>query len=509
MSTLRRVGHEYLLQIIAFAIAIADRLLIPGILLRKLGVEAFSGWTVVMAYASLLMIADFGASRYFSNRTLALQTAHRQGEAVATFRLSVTLLAMVSIIGSAGLLFWASAFPLQAGSAGIDAQLPHLLIPVIGVFAVQQVIGMRQMLYRAHQQFARESALRAAADIARIAILAAAALAGAELISLGWIWLATSLIVIAVPVLVDTRRRFPVFRGRLAWPTVAELRAIARAAPGYWLLAMSATLFAALPVLVLGFLASGAAVIVQFALMRTIANLVRQVLQMFANVFGLELARRRALNDDDGYAQVFAEAARLLGVQAAVVTVVLMLTGRDLFGLWTGVPGMFDPAMLALAILPPILVPGMMLSAEALAYAERPWAVVRLRLCQAALSLVAYLLLPVDHVGMRMMAALAIGEVFGFGLPLLAAVRGLSPHLTVRRQWVAMGLTYIAAVAAVVVMAPEWLWPAADMTSRLVRAALLGSLAFVGVVGIFGLTPQRRGQVIAAVRSGWRGRTAD
>jgi O-antigen/teichoic acid export membrane protein len=216
-------------------------------------------------------------------------------------------------------------------------------------------------------------------------------------------------------------------------------------------------------------------------------------------VFGLELGRRYALRDEEGFSQVFTEANRFLGVQAAVAAVVLLVMGRELFALWTGRDGLFDVAMLALAILPPILLPGMILSMEALGYAERQWTIVRVRLVQAAVTVALFLCLPIAEAGLRMMAALAVGEIAGLGIPLLWAMRSVDRRLSLRQQIAAGGWVVCAAVVTAVLLSPTLLIPQSAPFLRLLAGAGLGGIALLFVLLFFGLSSARRRGIIAMV----------
>ncbi len=501
MAVLHRVGREYIWQVAAFLVVILDRLLIPGLLLRGLGVDGFAGWMIAVTFASLLTIFDLGSTRHFSTRMLALHAQGQQVQAIQAYRAGTALIAALTCVGGLLLVLWATLVPLQSGDAETNRTLLPLVVPIVLALVLQLMTGLRQSLYRAHQQFARETVIRTSADVVRVVAIATAAAMGASLVTLGWVWLVAVAVALLLPLFIDTRRRFPAFvLGRFAIDR-EQFSALIRIAPGYWLAAMAATLFAAAPILALGYFASAAAVVAQFALMRTIANLVRQVLQMFANVFGLELARRFAVGDSAGFAIVFSQSNRFLGVQAAVVAAILLVLGRDLFGLWTNQVALFDAGVLMLAILPPVLLPGMMLSTEALAYAERPWVLVRIRLIQLAISVAAYFTLAIADVALRMMAALAIGEVVGFGVPLMFAMRSLDRELLLRRQLQTVGYATAALIGASVIMAPLWLWPAQDIAVRLMTGAALGAVAFVLIVAALGVDGTRRSQLIAGTTS--------
>lgn len=504
MTIFARVGREYLLQVTAFAIAVVDRLLIPAILLRTVGDQGFSAWTVAMSVAAFIPVLDLGITRLFSIRLLALQAQGRRDEAIAAFRRGTILLFSMMLLALIVVAAWIAVEPPRTGDPASDALMPGMLLPVVLAMAVTQLINLRLALYRAHQQFARETVMRSAAEAVRVLGIVAAAILGASLQMLAWLWFGLAVAALVLPFLVDSYRRFPAFRERL-WPAGGlSLREVYHEAAGFWLAAMATTAFAAVPILALGYLAGSASVVVQFGLMRTIANLVRQVLQLFANVFGLELGRRLAAGDQHGFAAANDESNRILGVQAAVAAAVLLVIGPELFTVWTGRADLFETAMLALAILPPILLPMMMLGTETMAYAGRQWMLVGLRAGQAVVVVLIFLLLPLDHLGLRLMAALAIAEIVALGLPLLAAIRSIDPLLGYRRQLKACLWTYLAFGLSLLIVAPALLVAAEQPLARIAAAAVLGAVAFGMSTLFLGMSAPRRRRALTAIRAALR-----
>lgn len=496
-----RLSREYIFQMLAFGVAISDRLIVPAILLRRLGVGGFAGWAVAMAYVGFVSSLDFGTNRYFTNQLLNQRVKGETDAAVRSFRQGTILVIGLTSLGSAFFAIMLYVAPPRTGDAAVDTRMLAIILPLLLATWLQQTIAMRLALYRAHQQFARETAIRAATDIVRIAVIAAAAIAGAELEILALAWLAVMVLGQFIPVVIDTARRFPAFRERPVPITRDEWRQILLMSPGYFLQTFLTTMGSSLPIVALGYWVTTPLMVAQFGLMRTIANVARQVLQLFANVFGLELARRQAVGDDQGFAQVFFETNRFTGVQAAVVTVALMVFGQQLFDLWTARPGLFSHWMLLLAVVPPILLPSMMLSIEALGYMGRPWAVVGARAAQFAFTAVLLFVLPIASPAMSMMAALAIAEVIGLGLPLLWSIRQSNSRITVVGQLRLLTTTLLAAAVTAVILVPVALWPFASPWMTLALGTVLAAIAMAISLTFFGLEDQRRKILINLAKS--------
>lgn len=500
MSTVARMGREYFAQIVAFGVAMADRLFIPAFLIRYLGVPEFSAWSIAIATGGFVSVLEFGLTRYYTNRLIYQVERGDHVAARHTYRVATTLLVVLVAIALGAIALAYPYFVKGVGEQRVDHILPAVVVPVTLAAAVLQMMALRQALYRAHRHFTTETFIRLAGEAARILAVVLAAWFGLGLLVTAWAWFVATVVFIVVPIGLHTLVRYRGFVEVPTRPPAGALSEVAGIAPGLWLQSMFTTLYASVPVIAIGALTASPVLITQFVLMRTIANFVRQVQQMFANLFAIELARRAAAGDDEGHARVFTEANRLLGVQSAVASATLFVLGAWLFELWTGHSPLFDLRLLILAVAPPLLVPASMLSIEALSYANRPWPVVRARLAQVAVTVLVFFLTPGDEIALRMMAALAIGEILGLGLPLIVAVHRLNPAIA-KRSITLLTIVVLAtvAVSALILKAiyngPPLPAPIRAPTA-LAAAILLGSGASFWI----GLSGQRRRQIATAVR---------
>lgn len=501
MTTFARIGREYVAQIAAFVVALSDRLFIPAVFLRMLGVASFSAWSIAIATGGFVSVLEFGVTRFFTNRLIELVERGEDEEAARVYRVAVTFLVAFVVVALTVIALCFGYLVKGVGDPVVDRQLPLLAIPVTLAAAVLQLISVRQALYRAHREFVAETWIRLVGEATRVAAVVIGALAGFDLLTVCWIWLAATLAFVVLPIWVHTRIRYPRFADRMSLPRHSESAEIVRVAPGLWLQLMFTTLFATLPVLAIGAISAAPAIIAQFVLMRTLANFVRQILQMFANVFAIELARRHARGDTGGFATTFKETNRFLAAQTAVASATLFVLAAPLFTMWTGRPQLYDPVMLLLAILPPLLFPSMMLTVEALAYANRPWPLVRARLLQVALTVATFALLSGWHAGLRMMTALFVGECIGMGLLMAFSIRNLNPLIGPAHSLRLLVYSAVAASITFVIVDAAWYVSFGPPPVRLVFALAGGALAFAIAVPLVGMSADRRKLLIHAARS--------
>lgn len=499
MSVIKRVGREYVTQIFAFTVALAERLIIPAVFLRYIGTGGFSGWSILVAAAGLIAALEFGLAKYYTNIIIKQVASGAHAAAQRSYREGTTLLTLAVALSTVGILVVFHFSAPSIGDVSVDRILKSAIIPIILASSIFQAFAIRYALYRAHQKFARETVLLSITQSLRVAVTAAAAFVGWGLLGISWAWFGATVICLIVPIVIDTSRQFRGFSVRPAIIATSSRRHLIRTSPGLWFQVTLQTAYTSLPVFALGFLSTSGNVIAQFVLMRTVANFVRQILQMFATVFGLELARRQATDDAVGVAMVYREANQFLAVQTAVATGVIMVLAPDLFALWTGKPELFSYMMLGLAVLPPLLAPAMILSLESLTYANLPWPIIRARMMQLALTAVLVVIIPIDQIGLRFMAALAVGEVVGFGVPLVFAMRKFNPLIRLNEQIGLLLRTAASVVLTVAILQCIWIVPGTLPLIRIGLGLPLGLFALGFCLIVFGIESHRRATVFAAI----------
>ncbi|MEO1922363.1 MAG: hypothetical protein ABGW84_10825 [Sphingomonadaceae bacterium] len=429
VSTFERLSREYFAQGFAFLVTLLDRLVVPAIFLRALGVDGFSLWAIAIAAAAYVSVADIGTTRYFTNRLITLLAAGRGEDGARAFAVGQTLVVLLAALSALAIMaLYASG--LLGSEFATRAELWPVVAALLGAAFITQAISIRRALYRAHAELERETWIGLTGLLLQIIGLCVSLILGASLQVAALVWMIGAFLFIFMPFMLDSRRRFPDFAGYPASPSPERMAEIAHIAPGLWLQALATTAFATIPVLAIGALSSVAALVAGFVLMRTLANFVRQVLHIFASVLALELARRDGERENGGYALFFFKSTRFLGVQTAAAAGALIVLGGPLFALWTGRPELFSQYLLWLAILPPLLAPHTITAIEAFAYANRPWPLVVARGLQALITATAFFLLPFLSLDMRFMSALMIGEVFGFGIVLAVLLPRLDSQIS-------------------------------------------------------------------------------
>lgn len=496
MQITARLGREYATQVISFVISLLDRIVIAGLLLRIWGVADFAAWSIAMAAAGLVSTFDLGVNLYFANRLLFLVQQGKIAAAKVILRAGNFWMAIASLTG---LLIIMTTFGLfgreLASSFSVTIWLAALLLSASAAIRMAQTIQLS--LYRAHAQYARQTMLLVGLDAVRIAVTIGAVLAGGHFILVAGLQLAVTVTAAVWILFFDSRRRFSDYPFGMGQVPGSDRREAFVVSAGYWVQSAPSTLLAFLPVFLMSALGAVASAVAQFVLMRTAANFVRAVLQMFAVVLGQESARRIAIGDQQGLSKTYRDAAVFLAAQTACAAGILMAVGRPLFNIWTGRPALYDPYLLWLAILPPLLIPSATLAQTLLATANVSWPIATGRIAQVSLTVGLFFFLPIESDALRVMAALAIGELVGFGLPISRAAYRLVPsaglgfHLEVLwRGLLCFAVCFaVAAGAMAMVMGGE-------ITQMLVGSIAGGVGAAIAIM-LLGFSASRRSVLIS------------
>jgi len=479
-----RIGQEYLAQGVSFAVTMMDRVLIAAVLLRMWGVEQYASWTLALSAMGMVAIFDLGLNAYFSNRLAMLVAKGRHLRALRAYRAGTWLMAGAFVAGGIvvfiGFGLYLRYFSGIAASSRLWEATGLLLVGAV----VRLALSMQYYLYRAHNQFARQTLLSALGDFSRVVFVVGAALSGFGLVATAAAYLLASVLSTVPVLMMELPRRFPRFSLALEMPNRPERRHLRSVAFAYWLQSACTTLLLFLPVFIIYGWVADVTVVAQFVLVRTLSNFVRTGQQLLALVLGQEAARRLAIGDKGGLWMVFRDGGNLLAVQSGCAVGMILALGGPLFALWTGRPGLYVGPLLAVAMLPVAAAPTLLLTFTVFLSANRPLPILIGRLIQVAAAVVGFFLLPIVDPALRMMTALSLAEIFGFGIPVALGLKRLVPQATLTSylRSTARGalggiVTYAGAVLAYDSMRAPFALPlglAAALAAGLAMTALLG-----------------------------------
>jgi hypothetical protein len=424
---LPRLIREQLGQIMVTLVGFADRLLLSALLIRIWGTESFEHWSAVLAFAGFGSLFEFGFNLYYNNKIMSETEQGRHEDAAKSLAEANMVMVMCALLGCLTMVAVAWSVQIVGTTDTHDGMLAAILLSA-STAARLLIVGVSAQ-YRSNRAYARFANISATAELVRIAAVAAAVLAGADVLIAAIVASVAQLLMPVFFVLVDTTRRFPPHRIAFQIPRGGRLREALGMSGAYFGQLIPNILWLSFPILFLQSLSLATGAVAAFVLIRTLANLARTPLQSLGVVIGLECGRRIALSDQAGALAAFTGGARLFAVLGGLACGVVVFAGRDILAIWIGSAAMFDFPLAVAAMLPMLFGSSMILAHNVLVASNAPFLALAARWLQLALTILAYFVLPVSEPGLRVMAALAAGELLGY-LPLAyVAVARLIPSI--------------------------------------------------------------------------------
>ena len=412
---LPRLIREQLGQIMVTLVGFADRLLLSALLLRIWGAESFEHWSAILAFAGFGSLFEFGFNLYYNNKIMSETEQGRDEDAAQSLAEANMVMVICALIGF--LIMSAVALGVQiVGTTDTQTGVLAAILLSSAAAARLLIVGVSAQ-YRANRAYSRFATISAIAELARISGIAIAVLAGADILTTAVVACVVQLFIPVLFVLVDTRRLYPPHRISFKIPRGGRLYEAMGMSGAYFGQLIPNILWLSVPILFLQSLSLATGTVAAFVLIRTLANLARTPLQSLGIVIGLECGRRIALSDDAGALAAFRGGARLFAVLGGLACGIIMFAGKDILAIWVGTAATFDFPIAVAAMIPMLFGSTVILAHNVLVASNAPFLAMAARWLQLALTVLAYFILPSLEPGLRVMAAVAAGELFGY-LPL-------------------------------------------------------------------------------------------
>ncbi len=360
---LRAVASNFAAQLLALTVAMAERLVLVGLMLRVWGEHQFADWTSLVALAGLLTMFEASLNIYFGNRWRQLHVLGDEREFTRLIGVSLFLYAVLgsALLAGAGIVAFCAPIEPVLHLAVLDFEDSRIVLLVLAASQVLQIMrGAVSQIYRGRGEFARGLMVDVAIAALSVCAIMFAVLAGAGPLSLAVVQLIVQGFAGSLILLGDLRRRYP--EVSIAWhrPGLADLSAIAGAVRWLAIVQAAAVVLLHGPVLLLAAFGFGGAVVAGFVLMRTLANLGRSVAQMLALAVGVEVSSKVAAIGWHGSEPELRQAASVMALISAVLAAAVWLFGDAFMIFWAGRHGLFDQAVIgplfgALLVVSPFL----------------------------------------------------------------------------------------------------------------------------------------------------------
>ncbi len=410
-----------------------ERIFLTALLVQRLGVAQFERWSLISATMTLLTMVDLGTQITFSNRMA--RASHRGDieQAVAIFRQSNSIFALLGMVVMASTIAVAMVAPLQIWlgmNPPLDADEQLVALCLGGAIAVKLAATNSSGVYRANMAFGWGTVISSGGELLRIGVSIAALMVFRSMTALAVAMLLVTVIANAIVIPIDLARRFPRFvwgwRRPEALTTHHTFRESILFASGF----LPSIVLTQVPILMIGSRAARG-VLAGYVLLRTIANVVRSMSQRVTFILGMELSRLETQSRHDELQASYRKLATLIATSFGIGCALLWAWGGVLLHLWAGSGVVYDPLLLAIMLSPLVIVPGVQLNLPVLTYGHRPGSFAVAVVVQTIAAALLALFLPIGSIALRLSLALTIAEVV-FMAPIItvAARRMIGPAAT-------------------------------------------------------------------------------
>ena len=433
---MRRQVIEFATQLGSVAVAIVDRIVVSGLLVRLWGVPMFEDWVLITSAVGMVSAFELGLNLYFNNKVALATAAGESKEAYHSFRVGnlfftcILMLIFIVIVWLGVSGTWLKLIPIST-VPNSEGFLALALLAIAN--GLRLSITVVSSLYRAHLEFARYNIIFSASEIARLFVIGAIALLGFGIVAAA----AASAIVIVlgqiVVVMWDTSRRYPLYKFGFELPQRQHLGSILTISSAYFLQNLPTMLLSSLPALVLKAASPKVGDVAIFALIRMLTGFLRSIMTQLAIVNGLDCAQRFAIGDRTGLTLSFSRSSRVYSVMIGCVSGGLLIFGKPFFFYWTGSDKLYRLDLVIVMLLPLVLTGVSIMGNNFLQLTNKPLGGVFGRLGQLALTVLTFVTLStLDDPVLRICIALAVGEIAGFALPIYISLAGVMPQMGLR-----------------------------------------------------------------------------
>lgn len=456
-----------------------ERIFLTGLLVQRLGVGQFERWSLINATVTLLTMIDLGTQITFSNRMA--RAAHRgdTDQAVAIFRQSNSIFAMLGALVAVAAIAIASSAPLQIWlgmNPALTASEQLVALCLGGSVAVKLAMTNASGVYRANMAFGRGTIISSAGEMLRIFVAIAVLLIFQTMAALAVAIFVTTVITNAVVIPLDLARRFE----RFAWSWRRPQSLTTHNTFGESLLFASSFLptivLTQIPIMMIGSRAAQG-VLASYVLLRTIANIVRSLSQRVTFILGMELSRLEAQERHDELEASYRKLAALIALAFGIGCALLWAWGGRLLHLWAGSSVTYEPLLLAVMLAPLVIIPGTQLNLPLLTYGHRPGSFAIAVVLQTAGAALLAIFLPVQSIALRLSLALSLAEVLLLAPVIIYATRRMIGRAATRAVLPDL-LTALGAAGATLLVSLFVQRFSAGLTGMVLAAGLTAILAF-------------------------------
>lgn len=333
-----RIIQALVAHSLGVAISLLARVVYPPLFLHAWGVEIYGEWLLLSSAVLYLLLADFGGQLYIGNR---MAVAFAKGDQEVFQRLLHTGMAMFLLLSLAvfALFIVGAALVTNWSAISIVHTSPRVVIAVLTLLALQVCVslplGILMGVYRAVGMLPRSAMLNNLSQLLQLLLVAIGLWFGLGIVGIALMHVIPVVAVTGIA-LRELHALHPEFH-ILSLRSADRRMALEFLKPSsyFFSIQLSNALTFQSVLLIVGAIL-GAAQVVLFSALRTIANSIRQLLAISMNSVWPDLTRFHAKGEEEKLTLLFHVALRATLVVGALFVGIFHYFGEWIFHLWLG-----------------------------------------------------------------------------------------------------------------------------------------------------------------------------
>ena len=316
---------------------LTQQVILVPVFLHYWSVDTLGAWFAILAAGNLVLIADAGIHAWSLNRFLSFKSLDDcDRETTSYYGTALRLYLWLAVAFAVLILFVAQLIHPSIAlkfSNQPDFDIAFLAMTVGMVLALPA--NLAGALYRARGLYGRVVGIQCGAlAVAQLGQLVGIALTGSLLVVVAAY--VAGQIVYAIYVMADARRQLPFLRdlrqAKLSWPwAVSQLRG----AFPFGVMNITELVLAYAPVLLVSAFVTDRVLVAQWALVRTIASLLKGLCLQMTLPLAAELGHDYVMGMKEQLRSLYSRGSLLLTLFASVVTSGAIVFWSDFFAIWT------------------------------------------------------------------------------------------------------------------------------------------------------------------------------
>jgi O-antigen/teichoic acid export membrane protein len=337
-SIRRRLFKGMGANVLGQVINLGSRVILVPLSLHAWGANVYGEWLVLSSFVAYLSLTDMGGQLYIVNR---LTQAYAQKDDLLFRRVLHTGLALFLILPTTVFLIFVTTISVISPESIL--QITHTdhqtVVWVIGLLAFQLVFSLPQGIllgvYRAVGLLARGVMLANLLQILQLFLTAGILWNGGGMVWVAGVQIIPSFLIVCLA-LIELNQRFPQLSlFSLKDAHVSLGKTFIKPSLHFLSIQLSNSFSIQGTILVVGALLGSVQVVV-FSTIRTMANIMRQLLGLIAHTAWPEMTRLDAERDADKLFILFRAILRTTLLIATAFTIILHYWGSSLYHLWLG-----------------------------------------------------------------------------------------------------------------------------------------------------------------------------